>query len=192
MSQSIEIEYKTLLTKNEFSQICQFYHLTKQDFTRQSNTYFDTPDGQLKQHKMGLRIRQLATHAEITLKTPLPEGLLETSQTLSLASAQQLIEQQVIPADGPVATELKKHHIAIEQLKVIASLTTKRKEIVLTEGLLAIDESWYGASHDYELELEVPDATKGKLAFDDLLIKLNITYKKAANKIVRAIQEKKI
>lgn len=77
-----------------------------------------------------------------------------------------------------------------EKLAVIAELTTKRAEFPINEGLLALDESWYNQQHDYELELEVNDHQKGKIAFESYLNQFNIPYSPAKNKIVRAIQTK--
>ena len=71
-----------------------------------------------------------------------------------------------------------------------AELTTRRAEFSVTEGLLALDESWYGQSHDYELELEVSEASSGKRAFLSLLDRLHISYRPAKNKIIRALEEK--
>lgn len=184
----LEIEFKTLLTEREYHSLCHFYHLTKQDFHAQTNVYFDTPQGDLRQKHCGLRIRQYADKGEITLKTPQKVGLLETTDSFTLTEIQQLIKEKKIPTTGAVAKELKQLKIAIDQLTVIASLTTKRAEFTIPEGLLALDESWYNNQHDYELELEVSDAEIGKQAFDTYLEAHNLSYRPAENKIMRAIK----
>ena len=85
----LEIEFKTLLTEREYHSLCHFYHLTKQDFHAQTNVYFDTPQGDLRQKHCGLRIRQYADKGEITLKTPQKVGLLETTDSFTLTEIQQ-------------------------------------------------------------------------------------------------------
>ena len=154
MTHQVEIEFKTLLTREEYQRVFAFYQLDRSAFHTQTNLYFDTLDHQLKQKKFGLRIRTTEDKAELTLKSPLKEGLLETTDILSLDEA------------------------------------ARRAEFSVTEGLLALDESWYGQSHDYELELEVSEASSGKRAFLSLLDRLHISYRPAKNKIIRALEEK--
>jgi uncharacterized protein YjbK len=186
----LEIEFKTLLTETDYHYFCNFYHLNEPDFHTQTNVYFDTPTQDLRQKHCGLRIRQYADRGEITLKTPQEIGLLETTDPLTLTETQRLIEQKVLPTTGAVAQELARLEIEISQLTILTSLTTKRAEFVIAEGLLALDESWYNQEHDYELELEVADAQIGKQAFEHYLHTHAITYRPAENKIVRATKAK--
>lgn len=188
MPEQIEIELKTLLTYEEYQRCIDYWQLhTEQAFT-QSNSYFDTPDFKLKHLGCGLRIRTLANQAELTLKTPLTEGLLETTDHYSLAEIQPSLKQKTIPRQGAVARKLQSLGIELDELHLLAELTTKRYQFNLEIGEIALDESWYHQQHDYELELEVADYTKGKLAFEKLCQQLSINYKPATNKIARAFQ----
>ena len=74
------------------------------------------------------------------------------------------------------------------ELQLLAQLKTARIQIVLPIGELALDESWYGNNHDYELELEVSEAMQGKQDFLNLLEEFQIDYQPAKNKIVRAFE----
>ncbi len=190
MSEQQEIEFKTLLTAEEHKKICHFYHLIETDFKLQTNCYFDTVDKKLHQKGWGLRIRRYPDHGELTLKTPAKNGLLETTDSLSLKQTEQLIQQEKILTNGTVANKLLKEDIAPSQLILLTQLTTKRAEFEIDTGLLAIDESWYGLCHDFELELEVADSTQGKQDFLELLQKWKITYQPAQNKITRALLAK--
>ena len=125
MTHQVEIEFKTLLTREEYQRVFAFYQLDQR--------------------------------------------ILFTG-----AVADRLIQEQIDPA----------------AVKPFAELTTRRAEFSVTEGLLALDESWYGQSHDYELELEVSEASSGKRAFLSLLDRLHISYRPAKNKIIRALEEK--
>lgn len=48
MTQMLEIEYKSMLTKQEYEIFIAHYQLTDKDFRVQTNIYFDTVDEQLK------------------------------------------------------------------------------------------------------------------------------------------------
>ena len=51
----LEIEYKTLLTKDEFNRLnSQLSHVTP---VTQTNYYFDSDNFDMKAHRMSLRIR---------------------------------------------------------------------------------------------------------------------------------------
>lgn len=187
MTEQIEIEYKTLLTNVQFEAIKAKYAPEKNAFV-QENYYFDTPDFRLKQLHCGLRIRTFEDVAECTLKTPLKEGVLETTDHLSLKQAQTLLQNKVISSHGIVAQKLVSMGIQANQVHLLAHLKTARIQINLPSGELALDESWYGKSHDYELELEVSEASKGKQDFLDLLAEFDIDYQPAKNKVLRAFE----
>ncbi|MDA9472714.1 CYTH domain-containing protein [Enterococcus sp. 5H] len=185
MSENLEIEFKTLLSKEEFSRTIEYFHLNEENFFTQTNYYFDSTDFQLKKQKIGLRVRTLANNAEITLKIPQKVGLLEINDALSLDEAQKIIESATLPDRGNVYNKLTELGINKDDLRLIGSLTTKRAEKKLPQGLLALDESWYNEQHDFELELEVDDAEKGRESFLYVLDSLTIKESPSPNKIQR-------
>lgn len=190
MSESIEIEYKTLLTAAEFATIRTYYQFQEHSFKKQSNYYFDSKAMDLKQRGFGLRIRTLPDKAELTLKTPAPQGLLETTDSLTPEEASALLAADQILLTGQVAAKLTAEGIPPESVHLLADLTTARAERQIREGLLALDESWYGKTgHDYELELEVKDPQKGEIAFHRLLDQFGVEFKPSMNKISRAFKE---
>ena len=75
MTQMLEIEYKSMLTKQEYEIFIAHYQLTDKDFRVQTNIYFDTVDEQLKKQNCGLRIRFVGHQAEYTLKHLLKKGV---------------------------------------------------------------------------------------------------------------------
>lgn len=189
--QSREIEFKTLLTPSEFQKVVAHYQLTPASRKTQTNHYFDTPKGHLQEHHWGLRIRTYANHGEQTLKVPAAAGgLWEITDALSLAEADRLVKKGTIKASSNVATKLATINVHPRDLRLLASLKTARWEFAIPEGLLALDESWYGSKHDYELELEVSDPVLGQTAFYELLQSLKLTYQPGENKISRALKEK--
>lgn len=190
MSEMLEIEYKSMLTQQEYRQLIQYYQLKTENFTVQTNIYFDTPDGQLAQKNCGLRIRLLEDRAEYTLKTPAKEGKLETTDPLRKEEALSFIEQHQLPRHGAVFQKLLEMAVPADELGKIGDITTKRAEFHIEEGLLAIDESFGKQLHDFELELEVSNATLGKPAFLAFLGRHSFPYRPAKNKIQRMLAAK--
>ena len=70
MSQNIEIEFKNMLTSEEFLQLKLHFNIDQNKFKKQVNHYFDTPSFSLKSLNSALRIREKGTQFEMTLKQP--------------------------------------------------------------------------------------------------------------------------
>ena len=84
----LEIEYKTLLTKDEYNRLAMlFSHVTP---VTQTNYYIDTIQGDMKSKKLSLRIRTLPTHGELTLKIPEKVGNMEYNVTMDCAEAKSM------------------------------------------------------------------------------------------------------
>lgn len=183
MSKSIEIEYKSLLSEDDFLRLCQVFPADKK--ITQINHYFDTADFEIKEKKMGLRIREFPNGAEATLKMPLAVGLLEITDTFSLEIAKKAVAESVFPDCPDIQKELDKLGIAVSDLKLFGSLKTIRHERKIEQGLLALDESWYLDTHDFEIELEVESGEFTLEMFKDFLKENNTTYALAKKKITR-------
>ncbi|EHG13741.1 adenylate cyclase [Streptococcus intermedius F0395] len=181
----LEIEYKTLLTKNEYQQLLPLFSKIKA--TKQINYYIDTADFSIRDAKMALRIRTFETRAELTLKIPQQVGNMEYNQFLILEESHTLINTCVLP-EGKIRTLLTQAAINLEKLKILGSLTTIRYEKETTIGLMALDENHYFDKTDYELELEVTDAKIGKEQFNHFLQAHHIQYKYAKPKVARFAQ----
>lgn len=189
MKQEIEIEFKNLLTKEEFELLKKSFSLTEQDFPLQRNDYFDTPAFDLKQLGAALRIREKQGTYTLTLKQPHPQGLLETHQRLTADEALMMIETSII-IDGDVKEVIQSLGVDTSMLVHLGTLSTRRAEMKDETGLLVLDHSTYLAEEDYELEYEVKDATKGKQAFLNHLKRFNIPVRQTDNKIKRFFQAK--
>lgn len=189
MSENLEIEYKSMVNSVDFSRLIHHFDVKPEDFFIQENIYFDSADGILKKHRFGLRIRLFDTSAELTLKVPQPEGLLEVTDHLTRAQAEQILTADSLPLHSHVSDYLKKCAIEPNDLHQIGSLKTRRAQKQISQGLLALDESWYGQSHDFEIELEVSDAAQGKLDFTQMLRDLSVPLVPAENKILRMLSE---
>ncbi|GCF94027.1 CYTH domain-containing protein [Enterococcus florum] len=192
MSKNIEIEYKTMLTEEEFFYLMEHFQISAESFIIQTNLYFDTKDFRLKSLGMGLRIRYFKTRAEATLKVPQAKGLLEITDDVPLSEVDLAKRSESFTHFAEkVLSYLAEQEIYIKDLRLIGDLVTKRAELTIEAGKLALDENWYTDHHDFELELEVQETGK---RFDDFLSLLNqlaISYRPAKNKIVRAISARK-
>lgn len=188
-NKNIEIEFKNMITTDEFTALMNFLNLRSEDFSEQENHYFDTPDFLLKEKGSALRIRQKYGSFELTLKQPHPEGLLETNEDLSESEAAEMIKDGKIPREQ-IKKSLEELGIKTDNLRYFGSLTTKRAEKEYNKGLAVLDHSRYLNKEDFEIEFEVDDRKEGQMVFLNLLQQLNIPVRKTENKIKRFYNEK--
>ncbi|KAF0821522.1 CYTH domain-containing protein [Cytobacillus firmus] len=188
-NKNIEIEFKNLITTDEFTALMNFLNLRSEDFSEQENHYFDTPDFLLKEKGSALRIRQKYGSFELTLKQPHPEGLLETNEDLSESEAAEMIQTGNIPREQ-IKKSLEELGIKTDNLRYFGTLTTKRAEKEYNKGLAVLDHSRYLNKEDFEIEFEVDDRKEGQMVFLNLLQQLNIPVRKTENKINRFYNEK--
>lgn len=185
MTQQLEIEFKNLLTKQQYEHLLQEFSIQENAIHRQTNHYFDTPSQAIKKRQSGLRIRQIDNYYECTLKEKSAEHThIETTDVLTAEQAQQMLEGQGFYAQE-VAKKLTLYHIPLNELAVFGSLTTDRVEIPYKDGLLVFDHSFYLQCDDYEVEYESKDATKGNVIFNDFLQQYHIEKKVTEKKIAR-------
>ncbi|HGA0314921.1 TPA: CYTH domain-containing protein [Streptococcus agalactiae] len=179
----LEIEYKTLLNKDEFNRLTSlFSHV--QPIT-QTNYYFDTETFEMKAHRMSLRIRTLPNRAELTLKIPREVGNLEHNHGLTLEEAKYIVKNGQFPEDTEIASLILEKGVDPTKLVVFGQLTTTRREMETSIGLMALDSNIYADIKDYELELEVKQPKQGKRDFDQFLKENNINFKYAKSKVAK-------
>ncbi|MCS0672558.1 CYTH domain-containing protein [Cytobacillus firmus] len=188
-NKNIEIEFKNMVNREEFSSLIDFLNIRSEDFSEQENHYFDTPDFLLKAKGSALRIRQKNGSFELTLKQPHPEGLLETNENLTESEAAEMIQTGKIPAEL-IIRSIKELGIKTDKLQYFGTLATKRAEKEYMKGLAVLDHSRYLNKEDFELEYEVDNRHEGELTFLNLLKQLNIPVRKTENKIKRFYNEK--
>ncbi|WP_410501570.1 CYTH domain-containing protein [Exiguobacterium acetylicum] len=185
--QELEIEFKNLLSEQEYLSLFTHYASTKQPIW-QANDYFDTPDFELRKKGSALRIREKKQGLVLTLKQPYEEGLLETHVTLSANEAEDLFKYGLIHSDE-MNHQLKSFDLQ-GSLEHLGRLETERIETVLPEGLLVLDKSRYLGYTDYELEFEVSNFEQGQKDFEQLLSEHDIPQRETKNKIVRFMERK--
>ncbi|MCS0791709.1 CYTH domain-containing protein [Cytobacillus firmus] len=188
-NKNIEIEFKNMVNREEFSSLIDFLNIRSEDFSEQENHYFDTPDFLLKAKGSALRIREKNGSFELTLKQPHPKGLLETNENLTESEAAEMIRTGKIPAEL-IIRSIKELGIETDKLQYFGTLATKRAEKEYMKGLAVLDHSRYLNKEDFELEYEVDSRNEGELTFLNLLKQLNIPVRKTENKIKRFYNEK--
>lgn len=185
MSKEPEIEFKNLLTAEEYNQLLSEYDVNSDELFVQTNYYFDTIDKQLERKHSALRIRIFAESAELTLKTPYKSYLMETTDYLIIEEAYSLLKKETIKTDGSVAAALKEMSISPKAVKLIGSLKTTRFEHKTKQGLIVLDKSEYFGKVDYELEYEAEDVDEGKVFFNQFMERHSIPKRLTKNKVAR-------
>lgn len=183
MSQEIEIEFKTMLTKDEFTSLHRNLPFPE-DPVVQTNYYFETADFALKDHYAALRIREKDGRYTLTLKEPHEEGILETHDSLSSADAKEWLESRPIKQIH-TSKRLAKLGIDEANLRYYGPLTTKRYSFHEDGIDYMLDESSYHGIVDYELEIEASSREAGLQALKSLLNEQNLQERKADPKIAR-------
>lgn len=189
--QEIEIEFKNLLTFDEFTSLCSAFKVNSTDFFSQENHYFDTPAFSLKEKGCALRVRKKGDNFTLTLKQPATEGLLETHQSVSEKDFLSMKEETEGLIEGPISTILK-DELKVDPSEVLyfGSLKTNRVELPYKDGLLVLDESNYMETSDFEVEFEVKNYAQGEKLFHELLTSYGIPLRETKNKIVRFYEAK--
>ena len=169
MSNAIEIEAKALVNKDEYKVLTKKFAAYPR-FT-QTNHYIDTEERALAKEGIGLRIREKDDQYELTLKTPLSQGLLEKNVPITMNEFVELRDDDHFP-ENDLKRFLLMLDFDVEALKILTSLSTERIEFPYEGGILSIDKNSYGGKVDYEIEFEynnMEDAKKilGKLLEDN-------------------------
>ncbi|GEN52881.1 CYTH domain-containing protein [Halobacillus faecis] len=191
MAQEIEIEFKNLLTEDEYEKVYHFLPFKSVELMEQTNYYFETEDLNLKQQGAALRIRQKNGQWTLTLKQPHAEGLLETHDSLTEEEANLWIQDKMTEKPH-VSKQLDGLGISLEDLHYLGSLTTRRKELEYKGAIVVLDHSLYYDKEDYELEVEASSKETGKNVIDEILHSCNIPARETDNKIKRFYDRKQL
>lgn len=169
MTKNREIEAKTILKESVYNHLKATFP-KKADFI-QENYYFDTPNWDLKNHNIGLRIRIFTDHAEQTMKVPDTRPVqkkfhevIEINDNLTLTKARELVKQaqegQSFIFSGNVGQYLQEHFTDLQKHLVLFTWSKTRR--ILANGPqdceLTLDKTSYPDQYqDFELEIENTD-----------------------------------
>lgn len=183
MSKELEIEFKTLLTKDEYVKLCERFKDCKRNL--QINYYFDTSRFTLKASEIGLRVRMIDKDKYIvTLKKKKGYALQEINETINKETFDEFLKNGIVPVEE-IKVEIDEI-IKGQLLTNYMSLSTYRISLPYKKGHLAIDKCKYVNTVDYELEYEATTYEGGKREFVELVREFGIVYKKSQPKIKRA------
>ena len=174
MSSNIEIEAKSLISEDEYEKIIDKLNLGKYRKFKQTNYYIDTEDRFLKRNGIALRIREKDENFELTLKTPLSEGLLEKNENISWRGLDNLKNKQIFP-EGNIKKFLEILGVSIKELKVLTSFTTERISMDYSIYHIDLDKNIYSIIVDYELEVESSSMENAKEEITNILTSCGIT-----------------
>lgn len=187
-SNNIEIEAKVLLKRTDYEKLkknLEFIPAVK----IQSNYYLDSDDRVLKKYGMIVRLRTREGNANLTMKAPLSEGLLEKTQPMTLQEATDMIRNDRVP-EGEVRDFLETLHINPDSLKILAELTTERREGSYDGTNINISKNTYGDTIDYEIECDSDSKTKSEKTLETICEKFKIPFRiNEISKEDRAISE---
>lgn len=165
MSNAIEIEAKALIKKADYDKLKKLF----KDYPSyvQTNYYIDNKDNVMRKEGFALRVREKEDLYEMTLKTPLSEGLLEKNCSWSKEQFDAFMKHGKFP-EGDIKRFLTMLDIDVDTLYVKTSLTTTRIDIPYKGGKLSIDENHYSGLTDYEVELEYNNMNDAKRLVKEL------------------------
>lgn len=182
MQKSSEVQFKSLLTQEEYERLISKFDTNKSDL--QTNHYFDTSRFSLKAIDCSFRVRERNSY-EITLKRKKGYQIIETNLSITKEEFEELKETGYVH-DDDLQEELLSL-IGTQKLVNFMSLSTLRHYLPYKSGVLFIDKSTYLGITDYEIEYEAKSyRDEGKKEFIEVINELGIQYKKAEKKIKRA------
>lgn len=177
MNQHFEKEFKILLSKEQFTALLKQF--PQAEFKKQINTYYDTADLLIRKQVGAMRIREIDNSFIFTLKQRCQDGAQEHECVVTENSPEAF-------KSGELHSLLTSLHIEQPIIK-IASLTTYRALIQLTDAELCFDYNEYNGIVDYEIEYEFIRPHDGITAFNQLLSIIDVKYEKnCISKIQRA------
>ena len=178
MNKNIELEYKVLVSKEQFYDL--YNHYNKPTFFTQVNVYYDTFHLDIRKMRGAMRIRDVDGDHIFTLKLPSVIGVMEFEKSLPENKLESLQDEEIL-------TLLQKNHIQ-GPFRELTTLKTQRAIINTGYAELCFDISSYGDTTDYEIEYEYIKDHDGLKAFQEIMDTIHVTYTgNCISKIQRAL-----
>jgi len=187
-----EIEGKFTVSSIDFQKLIRHFNIERVKAGVQTNYYFDTINHSLLHHHWAMRVRNYGDHFELTIKSPLEEGLQEINEIITSEEFSNRNTKHIITKDS-IKEKLRSIDVIPSDINFVATLTTYRRSLKYLDGELFFDESHYNGIIDYEIEYEVNDTIESANAKLIALFKeVGIAnYSKSDSKMRRAILTKK-
>ena len=159
MKQQVELELKTIVSKQQFDKLCSFYQSL--EFIEQHNYYYVTND--LSHY--AFRVRVIGKEKLFTLKNYVDGKVWEYEKTFD----------GKIEDDNEIMSVLERFSIK-PPFTLYGELVTNRATFINEKAELCFDINNYNNITDYEIEYEVKKWHHYKKAFNDILAKADIQY----------------
>lgn len=195
MKNELEIEYKNLLTENEYQKILENEFLnvntrTNYDKIIQVNHYFDTKNHSLKKQGSALRIRRSNDQNELTFKVPKDDFLMETNFSLGKQKTEAILDKKKFSLNTITNEKVTLNLDNINKETIFEhfnSFKNLRYEKKASKNLLVLDQTTFQNGRiNYELEVEGENPIDAKDYFDSILAKYSIPFRESSPKIARA------
>ena len=191
MSRDIEIEAKSLISKEDYESLLLKYQEKYPPYI-QVNYLLNPSDIPLKDSLLAIRIRVKEKESEFTTKINLEEGKLEINQKLTPNELNLFLNENIIPK-GEVYNELLKRKMCNpEKLEIFAILKTTRFDIHGKGHLISVDKSEYLDVVDYEIECESTSMDLALSYLQDFLNKENIPFTRNTISKLKRVKSKLI
>lgn len=176
MNNEVEIEYKTIVTLEEYKKLIKHFDLVEKTPIKQTNYYFETKDDFIKSLMDSLRIRKISNTYTVTYKKHVSNNkVIELNNNITSEEFNKYMSNGI---------NLKEYNNSNKTAFNISSLTTERFEISNNNIKYFIDKSTYNGITDYEIEIETTKELNNS-EISTIFSKLDIIYKKSVPKVVR-------
>lgn len=187
MNKNVEVEFKSLISKEEYDRLLKKFKNTKSNI--QTNHYFDTNRFSLKASEISFKIRE-KDDVSLTYKRKKGYSIDEKTIVINKEILSDIKNTGKLDCEKyeiltEIANDVEKV-IKDQKLVNIFSLSTDRSYLPYGSGILNIDKSSYLDIVDYEIEFATKSSLTAKDEFIKLINDLQINYKKSDKKIQRA------
>ena len=188
---SMEYEARVMIDENQYLAISDFYLKNSKKYHELTNNnyYYDTPECEIINNNMMLRIRNVdGNKDEVTLKVKDINGDKEITREVDgiINYSESLFNQGLL--NDEMLKKLEEKNINPQRINLLTSLFTNRIEVDEDGYILVIDKNQYCDVIDYNLEVESNSRENAKKYLLEICDKFNIEYKdKYLTKSKRAI-----
>lgn len=179
-----ERELKVLLTREQYEKLLNSYDFNSP--VLQKNTYYDSANEELKNKKIGLRIRMIGNQNILTVKKP-KDSITKYEYEFPISDESISIEnlhpserdhlESIIHVDQPVYPTVV--------------FETVRYNLQTQDATISLDQTDFDGHRDYELEYEYLEDHDGISKLYEFLKPIGIQYEKnGPSKLARAFQYK--
>lgn len=180
MSKPVEREFKVLLSKKQYEILLHSYDYS--EIRNQTNQYYDTKDGFIKNFGGAMRIRYLNNNHIFTLK-------IRNDSTSNIELEKQIDTDNIQNIQDPeVLNWIREYHISLKDIHKTFKVHTVRNVYETEDAEICLDKTTFNNDiTDYEIEYELKNSNGSIEKFNEFLKPAGIVFEKnCPSKIARA------